>query len=74
MLGCSRFRSLVLGEGLKIVVWKAKDGFRWKTIAENGKIVSESGEAYERQTYALEAAERFRPADAEVEIEDETEG
>jgi hypothetical protein len=52
---------------VKLVVYKAKDGFRWRCVADSGKIVSESGEVFEKRTYALQAAERFGPADAEIE-------
>jgi hypothetical protein len=34
------------------------------------EIVSESGEAYENKSYAMEAARRFGPADAEIEVEE----
>jgi hypothetical protein len=39
----------------------------------NGEIVSGSGEAYENKSYMLEAARRFGPADAEMELESEFE-
>ena len=41
--------------------------------ASNGEIVSESGEAYENKSYAIEAAERFSPREAEMEFEFESE-
>ena len=55
---------------MKITVYRAQDGWRWRARAVNGEIVSESGEAYENKSYALEAARRFGPADAEIEVED----
>jgi uncharacterized protein YegP (UPF0339 family) len=55
---------------MKITVYRAIDGWRWRTEAANGEIVSESGEAYENKSYAMEAARRFGPADAEIEVED----
>jgi uncharacterized protein YegP (UPF0339 family) len=58
---------------MKITVYRAQDGWRWRARAVNGEIVSESGEAYENKSYALEAARRFGPADAEIELEDEWE-
>ena len=55
---------------MKITVYRAIDGWRWRAEAATGEIVSESGEAYENKSYALEAARRFGPADAEVDVED----
>jgi cellobiose-specific phosphotransferase system component IIA len=39
--------------------------------AASGEIVRESGDAHEDKVYALEAARRFGPADAEIEVEDQ---
>jgi uncharacterized protein YegP (UPF0339 family) len=55
---------------MKITVYQAEDGWRWRARASNGEIVSESGEAYENKSYALEAARRFGPAHAEIEVEE----
>jgi uncharacterized protein YegP (UPF0339 family) len=44
--------------------------WRWPARADNGEIVSESGESYESRTYAVEAADRFGPGDAEIEVEE----
>jgi uncharacterized protein YegP (UPF0339 family) len=55
---------------MKITVYLAADGWRWRAQAANGEIVSESSEAYEHKSYAMEAARRFGPADAEIEVED----
>jgi uncharacterized protein YegP (UPF0339 family) len=55
---------------MKMVVYRAQDGWRWRAEAANGEIVSESGEAYENKSYAMEAARRFGPADAEIEVEE----
>lgn len=43
----------------KIVVYYAKDGWRWHTIATNGKIVSDSGQKYRFRWSAIKAAKRF---------------
>ncbi len=32
-----------------IVLYKAKDGWRWRLVAPNGKVTAESGEAYIRR-------------------------
>jgi len=58
---------------MKITVYKAEDGYRWRARAANGEIVSESGEAYQHKSYVLEAASRFGPAGAELEVEGEFE-
>jgi uncharacterized protein YegP (UPF0339 family) len=55
---------------MKITVYQAEDGWRWRARASNGEIVSESGEAYENKSYALEAVRRFGPADAEIEVDE----
>jgi uncharacterized protein YegP (UPF0339 family) len=54
---------------MKITVYRAADRWRWRAQTANGEIVSESGEAYGNKSYALEAARRFGPADAEIEVE-----
>lgn len=36
------------------VVYRAKDGWRWRLKARNGRIVAESGEAYTRKRGALD--------------------
>lgn len=33
---------------MKIQLYQADDGFRWRMIADNGNIVAESGEAHTR--------------------------
>jgi uncharacterized protein YegP (UPF0339 family) len=55
---------------MKITVCQAADGWRWRAKAVNGEIVSESGEPYENKSYALEAARRFGPGEAEIEVLD----
>jgi uncharacterized protein YegP (UPF0339 family) len=54
---------------MKITVYRAEDGWRWRARAANGEIVSESGEAYENKAYVVEAARRFGPGDAEMGVE-----
>lgn len=39
-----------------IVVWKAKDGWRWRLWAPNGKLTAESGESYKRRYDCKQAA------------------
>jgi len=33
----------------KFAIYKAKDGYRWRLKAKNGKIIAEGGEAYKRR-------------------------
>jgi uncharacterized protein YegP (UPF0339 family) len=33
----------------KFVVYRARDGYRWRLIAANGRLIAESGEAYTRK-------------------------
>ena len=49
---------------MEVEVYKAKDGWRWRKTAANGRIVAESGEGYTRYADCLEAAEEF--ADGEI--------
>lgn len=47
-------------EGGKIVVYHSRDnGWRWHTIAHNGKIVADSGESYTLRFSAVRAAKKF---------------
>jgi uncharacterized protein YegP (UPF0339 family) len=55
---------------MEIRVYRAIDGWRWRAEAANGEVVSESGEAYENKSYAVEAARRFGPPDAEIQVEE----
>jgi uncharacterized protein YegP (UPF0339 family) len=55
---------------MQVKAYRAADGWRWRALALNGRIVSESGEAYEEKSYAIEAARDFGPRDAVIETED----
>ena len=44
---------------MKIKVYKAKDGWRWRAVARNGKITADSGEAYTREAGATRARAAF---------------
>jgi uncharacterized protein YegP (UPF0339 family) len=39
-------------------VYPSKDGFRWRLVTANNRIVAESGEAYTRERDAERAARR----------------
>lgn len=43
-------------------VYPAKDGFRWRLRAANGRIIAESGEAYTRKRDCIRAVEVVRAA------------
>ncbi|MFB7798954.1 YegP family protein [Isoptericola sp. NPDC056134] len=51
---------------MRIEIYKAADGWRWRLKARNGRIVAESGEAYVERRSAIRAVRRvlrirFRP-------------
>lgn len=54
----------------RLVVWYAKDGWRWRLWAPNGKLTAESGEAYNRRFDCVEAAKALsdRAANARLEV------
>lgn len=39
-------------------VYEARDGFRWRLLAANNRLIAESGEAYTRQSDAWRAVDR----------------
>jgi uncharacterized protein YegP (UPF0339 family) len=58
---------------MKVTVYSAEDGYRWRAAASNGEIVIDSGAAYKKKSYAMEAARRFVCAGGDGEDEDELE-
>lgn len=44
---------------MKIQLYQAEDGFRWRMIAVNGNIVAESGEAHTRAYDCKRAATKL---------------
>ena len=44
---------------MKFQIYKAKDGFRWRALVQNKKIVAESGEAYATKSGARKGLARF---------------
>lgn len=44
--------------GPRFEVYKARDGWRWRLVAANGRIVA-TGEAHTRKTDAIRAAARL---------------
>jgi uncharacterized protein YegP (UPF0339 family) len=43
----------------RLVIYHARDGWRWRLVAKNNRIVAESGEAYEALSNAKRAAGRL---------------
>lgn len=56
---------------LRFALYVAKDGWRWRLIATNGKIVADSGESYKTRTGALKTVRSIMAgaSDARVLIE-----
>jgi uncharacterized protein YegP (UPF0339 family) len=40
----------------KIEVYRARDGWRWRYVAANGKVMADSGEAYDGRKHAVHGA------------------
>lgn len=53
----------------KATVYKAKDGYRWRLTASNGRILADSGEAYVRRYECKLALQRLVPAVMDMKIE-----
>ena len=51
---------------MRTIVYLAEDGWRWYSLATNGKVVSESGEAYDDKSYAITAAKNYGPQNAVI--------
>lgn len=45
---------------MKFELYPSKDGFRWRLVAKNGKIVADSDEAYVSMGNARRAAKAVR--------------
>lgn len=45
---------------MKVHIYEAKDGFRWRLRARNGRIVAESGEAYSTRAACGQGWKRVR--------------
>lgn len=60
--------------GAKIVKYKAKDGFRWKLVAVNGRIIADSGEAYTTKSSIRRAVDTVLSVfESPVEVEEDLE-
>lgn len=52
-----------------VLVYRARDGYRWRRVSANHRIVAESGEAFTSHTYALESATDLNPGLELVDID-----
>lgn len=43
-----------------IEVYRGQDGWRWRLVAANGKIVADSGESYVKRSAILKAIDRVK--------------
>jgi uncharacterized protein YegP (UPF0339 family) len=58
---------------MKVVVYEDESGdFRWRLVAENGEIISDSAEGYRHKGYVISMAEKLNPG-AELVIDDKSE-
>lgn len=46
----------------RFVIYAAKDGFRWRLLAANNRLIAESGEAYTRERNCHRAVKAARLA------------
>ncbi len=51
------------------VIYKAKDGYRWRLVSSNGKITAESGESYIRHFDCRKAALRVADVARSAKVE-----
>jgi uncharacterized protein len=59
---------------MKVIVYEDEAGeFRWKLVAENGEIISDSAEGYRHKGYAITMAKKINPG-AELVVDDKSEG
>jgi len=55
---------------MKVIVYQNEAGeFRWKLVAGNSEIISDSAEGYRHKGYTISMAEKLNP-DAELVIDD----
>ncbi|MEK6280294.1 MAG: DUF1508 domain-containing protein [Acidobacteriota bacterium] len=44
---------------ITFILWKAKDGVRWKAVHRNGRVIAESGESYKRKSACERSLRNF---------------
>jgi uncharacterized protein len=58
---------------MKVVVYEDESGdFRWRLVAQNGEIISDSAEGYRHKGYCITMAKKQNPG-AELAIDDKSE-
>lgn len=50
----------------RVEIYRARDGWRWRRVAPNGRIIGESGEAYKQRKRCTDMAVRSNKGPAEV--------
>lgn len=55
---------------MKLTVYRATDGWRWRLRAANGRIVADSAEAYRRRRDAVAIAQRIAASPITVAVDD----
>lgn len=45
---------------MKLHIYRAVDGFRWRLKARNGRVIADSGEAYSNRSKCLDGWSRVR--------------
>lgn len=48
---------------MKFIYYPARDGWRWRLVARNGRIVADSGEPYESESNVRRAITRLKKGD-----------
>lgn len=56
----------------KLHVYKAPDGWRWRFVARNGKIIADSGEAYNTRSKCVSGFVRVKTLSWELIYDDST--
>lgn len=51
-------------------VYETGDGWRWRLVAMNGRIVADSGEAYKRKRNAVQAAQSLAAAVIRLDVDE----
>jgi len=65
---CAAARAAREAGTMRIIVYSAKDGWRWRAVARNGRIVGDGAEAYTRKRSAVRAARAFLRSAANTKI------
>lgn len=50
----------------RVEIYQARDGWRWRRVSPNGRIIGESGEAYKQKKRCTDMAVRSNKGPAEI--------